>query len=308
MKRSNRLVLLIGVFLAAVAFVLVVVLVGGGGTGSGSAESSAPPAKIPTVVAARDIALGVAITADMVKTQDLAPDLRLPGSFGDVSQVVNSVARASLKSGQQITAADFAESSGANLEVPAGLTGIAVQVDQLSGVGTLIKTGDYVDIIAQISPGSFPLNYFAKPATGTEAVVNPVPPVNDPTSVKVLLQGLQVITTILPPPPASETGVASPAPSGATAGSAPSGVALNGQQEIVIVAVTPQQAEVIKFAQVDGNLTLTLRSPKDFVDQNGNPIVPQTVVTSGIVLKTLIDTWGVLPPTWIIVPVPVAAK
>ncbi|MEO8462276.1 MAG: Flp pilus assembly protein CpaB [Chloroflexota bacterium] len=305
MKRSNRLVLLIGVFLAAVAFVLVVVLVGGGG-GSGSAESSAPPAKVATVVASKDIALGVAITADMVKTQDLAPDLRLPGSFGDVSQVVNSVARASLKAGQQITAASFAESSGANLEVPAGLTGIAVQVDQLTGVGTLIKTGDYVDVIVQISPGSFPLNYFAKPSVPANGVL--AAPINDPTSVKVLLQGLQVITTILPPPPAAETGVASPAPDAGSGGSASAGVALNGQQEIVILAVTPQQAEIIKFAQVDGNITLTLRSPKDFVDKDGKPVVPQTVVTSGIVLKTLIDTWGVLPPTWVIVPEPVPAK
>ncbi len=314
LKRSSRLVLLIGVFLAAVAFVLVVVLVGGGGTGSGSADPSAPPAKVATVVAARDIALGVAITADMVKTQDLAPDLRLPGAFGDVSQVVNSVVRASLKAGQQITAASFAESSGANLEVPAGLTGIAVLVDQLTGVGTLIKTGDYVDVIVQISPDSFPVNFFANPAAGTVVGVAPRPepgPINDMTSVKVLLQGLQVIATILPPPPAAETGTAAPAPDAAPSG-ASGGVTLNAEQrEIVILAVTPQQAEVIKFAMSNDDpraITLTLRSPKDFVDQDGNPVVPQTVVTSGIVLKTLVDEWGVLPPTWIILPEPVAAK
>lgn len=294
MKRSNRLVLLIGVFLAALAFVFVIILLSGGngGTGTGS-NASAPPAKVATVIAARDIALGVTVTKDMLTTQTLAPEVRLPGSFGDPSQVVGQVTRAAVKTGQQVTAATFAEQSGANLVVPAGLTGMAVQVDQVSGVGTLIKTGDYVDVIAQISPGSFPLNFFAKGAT----TLSPEAPKYDPASVKVVIQGVQVISTLLPPPPAAQTGTATPAPTNA-------GTALNGQQEIVIVAVTTQQAEVIRFAQVDGNITLTLRSPADFFDATGNPIVPKTVVTSGVVLKTMIDTYGVLPPLWIIVPAP----
>lgn len=291
MKRSNRLVLLIGVFLAALAFVFVVILLSGGGGGT-NPNASAPPADVATVIASRDIALGVTITKDMLKTQDLAPDVRLPGSYGDTSQVVGNVARAAIKSGQQITAAAFAEQSGANLQCPAGFTCMAVQVDQVSGVGTLVKTGDYVDVVAQISPGSFPLNYFVDPQ-----VTGLTTPVNDPTSVKVLLQGLQVVSTILPPPPTTETGAATPAPNSG-------GTSLNGQQEIVILAVTTQQAEVIKFAQVDGNITLTLRSPKDFVDDNGNPVVPETVPTTGIVLKTLVDDWGVLTPTWIIIPGP----
>jgi len=154
------------------------------------------------------------------------------------------------------------------------------------------------------------LNYFAGPVTATSDIAIPKPLGNDPTSVKVLLQGLQVIATILPPPSAAETGTAAPAPDAAPSG-ASGGVTLAGQQEIVILAVTPQQAEVIKFAMSNGDphaITLTLRSPKDFVDQDGNPVVPQTVVTSGIVLKTLVDEWGVLPPTWIILPEPVAAK
>lgn len=291
MKRSNRLVLLIGVFLAALAFVFVIILLNGGGGGT-SPNASAPPANVATVIAARDVALGVTLTKDMLKTQELAPDVRLPGAFGDPSQIVGSVTRVELKSGQQITPGIFAEQSGANLQCPAGFTCMSVQVDQVSGVGTLVKTGDYVDLVVQVSPGSFPLNYFVDPqVTGLAA------PLNDPTSVKVLLQGLQVVSTILPPPPTTETGTATPAP-GTT------GTSLNGQQEILIVAVTTQQAEVIKFAQVDGNITVTLRSPKDFVDENGNPVVPETVSTTGIVLKTLVDDWGVLPPTWVIIPGP----
>jgi hypothetical protein len=68
---------------------------------------------------------------------------------------------------------------------------------------------------------------------------------------------------------------------------------------IVILAVTAQQAEVIKFAQVEASsntatgdanmpITLILRAP---ADASAPPDK-----TSGIVLKTLIDQYGVLPP------------
>lgn len=293
MKRTNRLVLLIGVFLAALAFVLVIVLLSNGTPGT-DPNASQPPQKIATVVAARDIALGVTITGDMVKTQQLDPDARLAGAFSDPSQVVGNVARTSVKSGQQITSLTFAELSGANLEVPAGFTAIAVQVDQVSGVGTLIKTGDYVDLVAGISTGDqkFPV---LDPGDAICALANP-PKIDDVcydhTSVKVLIQGVQVLTTLLPPPPTTETGTATAAPDNG-------GTALNGQQEIVILAVTTQQVEVIKFAQLDGSISLVLRSPKDFVDASGNPIVPENVQTSGVILKTLVTTWGVLPPQYI---------
>jgi Flp pilus assembly protein CpaB len=291
LKRSNRLILLIGVFLAALAFVLVVILLGGKGAGTGTPATNVPPAKVPVVVAARNIALGVTITTDMVATQDVVPTAVLAGAFAAPSQVIGQVIRQSLTEGQQLTAGIFSQTNQ-SFEVPAGFSAIAVQVDQVTGAGTLIQAGDYVDVVAQISP-AFPLVL----ANGSIcAAVPPQPQVPDAcydhTSVKVLLQGIQVVATLLPPPPAAADGAAPAAPTDGT-------TALNGQQEIVLLAVTQQQAEVIKFAQADGGvngLSLTLRSPKDFVDASGNPIVPVTVKTTGLILKTMIDSWGVLPP------------
>ena len=77
-----------------------------------------------------------------------------------------------------------------------------------------------------------------------------------------------------------------------------SGTALTGQQQIVILAVTTQQAEVIKFAQLDGSISLVLRSPDDFIDPaTGEPVAAlPPVETTGVILKTLVDTYGVLPP------------
>ncbi len=289
MKRSNRLILLIGVFLAALAFVFIIVILNGGGSntpGTGS-NPSAPPAKIATVVAAKDIPLGITIRKEMLTTQQLAPEARKAGAYVDPSAVIGQVARATILTGQQVSLSDFLESAGLNFQCPAGFDCVAVQVDQVSGVGTLIKTGDYVDMVAGVSTGD---NKFPVLDPLTNALVPP--PNYDHTSVKTLIQSIQVVSTLLPPPPTAATGTASPAPAPAGGGE----TALNGQQEIVILALTTQQAEVVKFAQMDGSITLALRSPKDFVDASGNPIIPDAGKTTGIILKTLITDYGVLPP------------
>jgi hypothetical protein len=76
---------------------------------------------------------------------------------------------------------------------------------------------------------------------------------------------------------------------------------LNEQQEIVILSVTAQQAEVLRYAQLQANpllnLSLVLRSPDDFIDPvTGKPVPPVVVQTTGITLKELVDKYGVLPP------------
>lgn len=57
---------------------------------------------------------------------------------------------------------------------------------------------------------------------------------------------------------------------------------------IVVLAVTPQQAEVVRFAQMDGHVSLALRSPGDATAGD--------VSTSGITLGKLVEDYGVLPP------------
>jgi hypothetical protein len=125
------------------------------------------------------------------------------------------------------------------------------------------------------------------------------------TSVKLLLQGLQVMGTLLPPaaPPAN-AGTASPPPT--TTGGGPT--TLNGQSQIVVLAVSAQQAEVLKFAQLDGSISLALRSPDDFIDPaTGQPLPPTTAETTGVTLKVLVDNYGVLPPELVQTVTPLAS-
>jgi pilus assembly protein CpaB len=283
------LVLLVGVFLAIVAFIAIILLNAGG---RGDGGTPPPPTKLPTVVAAADIPLGAKVTADKVKIVELDVAGRSPGAYGDVSQVLNKKVRQEVVAEQQLTPDTFGETSQGtilDIEVPPGKRAITVEVDQVTGVGTVIKTGDYVDMVVLFPPDQFPV-ITANPQDNTFTVVAGL----NGTSTKLLLQGIQVIGTLLPPaapPPQAQEGQQQ---------QAQTGTALQeGQHEIVALSVDAQMAEVIKFAQVAGNISLVLRSADDFLDPaTGLPLEtpPLPDETTGIILKTLVDRYGVLPP------------
>ena len=67
MKRSNRLILLIGVLLAAIAFVGVIMLTGNNSSGGGTPTASAAPTTAKVVKATVDIPAGTKVTASMVQ-------------------------------------------------------------------------------------------------------------------------------------------------------------------------------------------------------------------------------------------------
>ena len=290
MKRSNRLVLLVGVFLAIVAFVGILLL-----SSSTPQPTDTPVTELPTVVATQDIPLGTAIRADQVKEQLLPITGRDTDAFGSVTQVIGKIVRQPVVTGAAITARTLSggqQGQVLDIECPATMRCISVQVDQVTGVGTVIKTGDYVDLIMALQADKFPV-ITADEETNTFSVVAGL----NSTSVKLVLQGMQVLGTLLPPAPAA----AQAAPQASGAPPAQAGTALTGQQEIVILAVDAQQAEIIKFAQLDSPLfSLVLRSPKDFIDPETNlPYAAGTKVpdpTTGVILKTLVDNYGVLPP------------
>jgi pilus assembly protein CpaB len=295
LKRSNRLVLLVGVFLAVVAFVGILLLV----RSPQGQVAEAPPTTGPVVVAAADIPLSSRIREDQVTTTTVALDAISPGAFKDPSQVIGQIVRQPVAKGAQITPGILGTSSAGtvtNITTPAGLRSIAVQVDQITGVGTAIKTGDYVDMVVGMTGAEFPL---VGTTPGT-AGVTIVPGLSGTNSTKVLIQGLQVVGTLLPAVAAAE---AAPAPSASAGTTGGAQIPLNGQQEIVILAGSAQQVEAIKFAQMGATpnaITLVLRSPDDFIDPTtGAALAPADVKTTGIILKTLVDTYGVLPPDFV---------
>jgi pilus assembly protein CpaB len=290
LKRSNRLVLLIGIFLAMVVFVLVAIMLQKG--------DQVPPPVAPTttsvVVAAKDVPLGTKIVAADLAMREIKINDKPADSYADTSFVVGQTARVAVTSGQLITSSVVNGQGGSlsSVDVPAGYVGIAVKVDQSTGVGTLIRAGDHVDVITGItSTEKVPLVTW-DPLGGSDGKGGYVKVSDDTfnhTSVKTLAQGLQVLGTLLPP--------AAPAAAGTTTTpNAAPGITLNDQEEIVLLAVTAQQAEIIKFAQMDGQVSLVLRSAVDCQAADGTAAPCPSINTTGITLRGLVDTYGVIPP------------
>ncbi len=291
LKRSSRLIILVGALLAVAAFGGILWYGTQGGTPQGGASATvATTTRI--VQAATDISLGTTITAGQVVVKEVPVTSAPVDAFSDPSQVVGRIARQQITAGSTLTTADFASGNTAQGDqivkaLKPGFRAIAVQVDQNSGVGTLIQPGDRVDMVIGIKIQV----YVAPTGVGPAASQLPQPVPGGPQlSVKDIIQNLEVLGTLTPPVTTTTTGqqAQQPAPSAGAA------VGLTGQQMIVILAVTAQQAEVIKYAQVnaadnaDTPISLILRAP---ADASAPPDK-----TSGIVLKTLLDQYGVLPP------------
>jgi pilus assembly protein CpaB len=286
LKRSNRLILLIGVFLAVVAFVLIVLILGS--PGQRQETANATPAPIDTVIAAKDIALGSTITEDMLTTEKLEPGKRNAGAFESASQVIGQIARTQVTAGQQITSTTFSPQN--HIEVPPGQRAMSVQVDAVSGVGTAIQAGDYVDLLIGLTGDAFPVVELNPQDNSIQVVAG-----LNSTSVKLLIDGLQVLGTVQPQPETSGNQNQGNEPSASPTAGGP-GLAQDTTQ-LVVLSVSAQQAELIKFAQMQGSISLVLRSSKDFFDENGQPVLPVPAGTTGVILKTLVDGgYGVLRP------------
>ncbi len=280
MKRTNRLILLIGILLAAVAFVGIIFAFNSQGSGS---TPETPQANV--VVASRDIKLGDAITERDITTQQIPLTDAKPEYFAQPGDVIGQVARTDIAKGAFLTQAMFAGTGQTSIakDLPAGLVAVAVRVDAVTGVGTLILPGDRVDVVVTMTIKETLLVPGAEPSAPPQAVELPG---LEGDSAKVILQNVEVRGVL---------GASASAGTTDTTGTAPD---LTSAQQIVILAMTPQQAEVVQFLQHDAktmgaalagnNVMLVLRSPKD----KDAPAVE----TTGIVLKTLIEDYGVLPP------------
>ena len=135
MKRSNRLVLLVGVFLAIVAFLAVLLLRPGTPTQSEVKTTQA------TVIATQDIPLGARITAEQVTVEEKPLEGRDTDAFGDVSQVIGQKVRQPVTTGQAITQRTLYPSKEArDAALQTGMTdGMAATYDRLDAyLATLV--------------------------------------------------------------------------------------------------------------------------------------------------------------------------
>ena len=299
MKRSNRLLILVGVLLAVTGAIGAMVIANGGSKPSGPTAASpsiTPEPKVQVVVANKDIAAGVQITSDMLTTDEQPVSVvSLAGdTFTDPASVSGRITATSIKKGQIIvgsrdllTPGSMADGQSISPSIASGMVAVSMEVDQVNGVGTLIVPGDRVDIVLSVYVPA--LGYTnAKDAVGNTITIDSAKDV----TTKMVIQNVRVLGTLLPPAQqtteAGASGLPEPLPTSPI-------VQLTGRHEEVIIEVTPEQAEVIRWAQREEitdtqnyiDLSLALRSNQD----NDQP--PAT--TGGITFKQLVDKYGVLP-------------
>jgi pilus assembly protein CpaB len=271
--------LIFGVVLAAVSFVVVLAF------GSfNQPQAPATVAEVPVVVASQNLGLGTSLTAEMLSTVNRAP-AEATDTYQHPEDLVGLVVRRAVTQGAALTTGDFQTDS--NLpevtgSLPSGLVAIAIPLSRVDSVGDLLQPGDWVDAILTLEDLDG-LNPIVIPAPSTSPVgtdggsTAPYISLDDfmnNTTVKVVVQKVQVLATLAPIVSADSNTIS-------TTGAIQPDV-------IVVLAVTPQQSEVVRFAQLDGHVSLVLRSPSDSAAED--------VPTTGITLRELLDRWGVLPP------------
>ena len=292
MRRTSRLVLLLGIFLAALTFVVVLFLgTNNPGNTGNNPQASTVPTTATVVLAVSDIPLGTVIAQEdlttLFTTKTIPVGAVEPGALLDTSQATGKTTRAFIAGGAQVHSTDF-QNRAIQLTVPAGKRAFPIQVNELTGVLNLLDVGDNIDLIISLRGDAFPVVQVL--ADGSVTVVSGI----NPLSIKLplLLQDVQIIGVLDAPAPAPAEGQAG-AP---VASQKPS---ITGANKLLVLAVTPQQAEVLLFARTTGTLDAILRPPSD---------AGQTVETSGVILKTLVDIYDILPPEIVQVPIPTPLK
>ena len=152
--KSNRILLIFGIFLAALAFGLNLLLAR---TPSGGAGFVGGPKNVPVVVALKDIPGSTEITTDMVTVQNFSTDQAPPFAFRAKDNVVGKFANVPIHLGQALsdnllvnTAQDVQAPKQAYLSIPSGMVAMQIPTGELVGAGGYIQPDDRIDIIVTL--------------------------------------------------------------------------------------------------------------------------------------------------------------
>ncbi len=287
MKRSNRLVILVGVLLAVLAFVGMVILLNQGG------PTSVGPVRPTTkvLVATQDIAIDDVVTPAMVKVIEVDPSAVERTPLSDPSQLRNRAALEAVTKGAQVPAEIFGQvgkqvTTAIADQLKAGEKAIAFQVDSVTGIDFLITKGDVVDIVfgTTITVLQPTADSAANPSAPQRFEV--VAGLESSRTVKTVLQAKRVLY-VSDTKFVSQQAGPTPTPSDGSGGGA---LAPAIDRVVVVIAGTDADAELIKFAQNDatviGPMTVVLRNPKDTAVEK----------TLGLTIDSLIRRYGVPIP------------
>ncbi len=297
--------MIIGLFLVLAAGAAFVVMFYAPGSGISLAAQPAqlpptPEPMVPAVKAEIDIAAGTVLSStdgllrtEMVPVSQFMSDINL----ASLEEARNMVVTTGIKANDMVRK-DMLRKAGLSQKIPPAAAGqpsvkaFPVQVNSLSGVADLIQPGDFVDILASFNLDTVTFTPGAPQQSEAGRLDSIVERTSNEGATKVLLQDVEVLEVVKPAPPAEEGAESAPPPSegGAATPAAPTaGNTLTQGNWIIVVAVTNQEAEVLRFALDRGiGITTMLRRAGDHATER----------TVGATMRILIDNYGMPVPSF----------
>lgn len=288
MKRSNRLVILVGVLLAVLAFVGIVILLNSTGQGPNVAE----PTTVQVLVADRDLEIGETVTADDVTVTEVEEGNVVGNPIGDESAIPARPLIYPIPAGSQVPQDAFGGAIGLTCiecQLEAGEKAIAFEVDRVTGLDFLIQPGDHVDIVLAQTVQVLQPTVDTVNSPRNEQRFETIPGLENARSVKTILQDRRVLfvsarNVAVQPQATPAPGEEAPPPQEQP----------QVESVIIVIAGSAQDAEVIKFAQNQlgnlGPLTAILRRTLDTAEE-----VPDED-TTGITIDILFEEYGIPVP------------
>jgi Flp pilus assembly protein CpaB len=301
-KRGGRFLLILGAGLAAMAFIVVYIATSKGLGNSTAAPVVTPVPMLSIAVVNQDVPAYTVLDATNVGTVQVDATTAVSGTTGTPSLLYGKTTLMPMTKGQPILANQLTTAGFSNV-IEKGKRAFTLAVPERNTFGDSLTENDNVDIvwthkyeIIQMLPGPD-----GKPVEHRKEL---------PTT-KTLLQDVKVLRVLslrAPAPTSSsnggtvnQTAAQKGAPTVANAYAADAPV-----QEVLILAVTDQQAEVLKFANENGIVDLTLRSSapqkgpdgKTLKGPDGKDIIGDHDLekTTGITDKVLVESYGLLLP------------
>ena len=111
----------------------------------------------PVVVAATDILPGTAIEENMIAETEVPLKFLQPGAFSSIRDAVGQVPAVPIPEGGQVTGTSMT-GVGRTLstKIPRGRRAVSVAVSDVTGVSSLVRPNNYVDVLATLKLGTAP--------------------------------------------------------------------------------------------------------------------------------------------------------
>jgi Flp pilus assembly protein CpaB len=304
--RGGKFLLVLGAGLAALAFVVVYVVMSRSATGPDDTTAAVPQTTlVPVAVVSVDVPAYTILDAANLSTTEVEASTVATNTTSSTAMVMGKMTLVPLTAGQPVRTDQLTQTGFSNI-LAKGERAFALAVPERSTFGNAVTENDRVDLLWTA------LLEYDSEHPEPEGKVRYEKTVY--TSTKTLLQNVHVLRVIQlrQTPPAGQNqqndGVEQTA---ATTGAAANMAAMYAPEApvstVLVLGVTDQQAEVIKFARENGIIDLTLRSSALQKDDQGNVIKDEAdkevrgdqdiELTTGVSINILIDQYGLpIPP------------